>query len=122
MSTNKLTKDKILAQLNKGDMFAIEIKQALKISNIELWDSIKELRVSINSTSYKRSDTRHSKPIQCLMSRCHLRRGINWRLLSENNQAIKNPETLIQRDIGRVNGNISISAIDLTPPLTNHRK
>jgi len=51
-----------------------------------------------------------------------LRRGINWRLLSENNQAIKNPETLIQRDIGGVNGNISISAIDLTPPLTNHRK
>ena len=78
--------------------------------------------VSINSTSYKRSDTHYSKPIQCLMSRCHLRRGINWRLLSENNQAIKTPETLIQKDIGRVNGNISICAIDLTPPPTNHHQ
>jgi hypothetical protein len=40
----------------------------------------------------------------------------------QNNQATKNPETLIQKDIDGVNGNISISAIDLTPPLTNHRK
>ena len=77
--------------------------------------------VSINSTSYKRSDTHYSKPIQCLMSRCHLRRGINWRLLSQNNQATKNPEALTQKDIAGVNVNISISAIDLTPP-TNHHK
>jgi|694.fasta_scaffold102127_4 hypothetical protein len=78
MSTNKLTKDKILAQLNKGDMFAIEIKQALKISNIELWDSIKELREAGEIHQYFRMTTPSATICFCLPGRKKEPPSVRW--------------------------------------------
>lgn len=78
MSTNKLTKDKILAQLSKGDMFAIEIKQVLKISNIELWDSIKELREAGEIHQYFRMTPPSATLYFCLPGRKKEPLSVRW--------------------------------------------
>lgn len=78
MSTNKLIKDKILAQLSKGDMFAIEIKQALKISNIELWDCIKELREAGEIHQYFRMTPPSATLYFCLPGRKKEPLSVRW--------------------------------------------
>ena len=78
MSTNKLTKDKILAQLSKGDMFAIEIKQSLRITNIELWEAIKELREAGEISQYFRLIAPSATLYFCLPGRKKEPLSVRW--------------------------------------------
>ena len=78
MSKNKLTKDKILSQLSKGDMFAIEIKQSLRITNIELWEAIKELREAGEISQYFRMTAPSATICFCLPGRKKEPLSVRW--------------------------------------------
>lgn len=47
-------KDAIIEELRKGDLFAHEIKDALKISYCDLWKSLEQLKAEGKVTQYFR--------------------------------------------------------------------